>query len=90
MAAEITFYRPMSAHKLDRMDDTGAFDAEPGLARYRLDTSFLAHLVAQQEGVALHRMRRRGTSADAGRAYGATAQRLAHRAPAGLTRRLDA
>lgn len=90
MAAEITFYRPMPVHRLNGMDTTGAFEAGPGLARYRLESPFLAHLVAQHEGVALHRVHRRGTSADAGRAYGATAERLAHRAPAGLTRRVDA
>lgn len=90
MAAEITFYRPVSAHTLDGMDATEACEAGPGLTRYRLETSFLAHLVAQHEGVALHRIHRRGTSADAGRAYGATADRLLRRAPAGLTRRVDA
>ena len=61
-----------------------------GFGRYRPLSGFVAHLLAQHEGAALLGTRRRGTPAEANRAYAATAGRLLRRVPPGYGRALVA
>lgn len=78
-----------TAHSLVPMTQAPPAGGPQPFARYRLESGFLAHLVAQHEGVSLLSARRRGTQADANGAYAANAGRLIRRMPPGLRRTLQ-